>query len=357
MTRSEAARAHVTLALWCEQKGLKAEAVAHFTSAVVLDPYHEATWKHLGYARHNGRWMSREQIAADQKEAEAQRKANAHWEPLLKKWRTWLGDKTRRAEAVDDLATVKEPRAVPAIVRVFAEGSEADQTLASQLLGQIDAPRRPRGILGDVGRAQLRRTRVRARRPSSAPPAAGRCGDYAGVLVEQIHTPMKYSVQPVQAGRDRRGRWWSRTPRFKMTRTYDAPPAFKLGSGFRGYAGFDANGLPVVAAGRELDKMAREKPGAQAQHLKDIEAHTAEMLAEANLKAITSQQRLIADVTDIESFNAQVPGSSTPASPRSCARPRTPRRLWKKGTRTAGRRGGTTSSATVTRPRSSNSSW
>ncbi len=56
---------HVKLGLWCEQNGLKAEAIAHFTQAVVLDPYRDATWKHLGYVKHDGRWVSREQAEAE----------------------------------------------------------------------------------------------------------------------------------------------------------------------------------------------------------------------------------------------------------------------------------------------------
>jgi hypothetical protein len=69
---------HVRLGLWCEANGLKPEALAHFTTALKLDPYHEATWHHLGYVKHQGRWMHPEQIAADQREALAQRHADRH---------------------------------------------------------------------------------------------------------------------------------------------------------------------------------------------------------------------------------------------------------------------------------------
>ena len=44
----ETAKAQWELALWCEQKGLKPEALAHFTAVTRLDPEHAAAWKRLG---------------------------------------------------------------------------------------------------------------------------------------------------------------------------------------------------------------------------------------------------------------------------------------------------------------------
>ena len=91
------AQAHVELALWCDRNGLKPEATAHFTVAVHLDPYRDSSWKHLGYVKRNGRWTSREQAAADERDEREQKQADRYWEPLLKKWTSWLGDKRHRA--------------------------------------------------------------------------------------------------------------------------------------------------------------------------------------------------------------------------------------------------------------------
>src|SRR4051794_28316575 len=57
------AEAQWELASWCERKGLKAEATAHFTAVTRLDPSREQAWKHLGLRKHEGRWMTPEQIA------------------------------------------------------------------------------------------------------------------------------------------------------------------------------------------------------------------------------------------------------------------------------------------------------
>ena len=54
----EVAQAHASLGMWCDQHGLKPEAMAHFTTAVHLDPSRDASWRHLGYVKRNGRWIS-----------------------------------------------------------------------------------------------------------------------------------------------------------------------------------------------------------------------------------------------------------------------------------------------------------
>ena len=81
--------------LWCELNGLKPEATAHFTMAVHLDPGRDLSWKHLGYVKRNGRWTGRDQADAEERRGREQKQAARYWEPLLKKWTSWLGDKRR----------------------------------------------------------------------------------------------------------------------------------------------------------------------------------------------------------------------------------------------------------------------
>src|SRR3954468_4811089 len=135
---AETAEAHWKLALWCEENGLKAESVAHLWSSVRLDPSREGAWKRLGYKRHNGRWVTDAQLARAKDESEAQKRADRHWRPILEKWRSELKDEkeARRAEAFDGLAGVVDPRAVPAVLEVFASGDESRQRVAVQVLGQ-----------------------------------------------------------------------------------------------------------------------------------------------------------------------------------------------------------------------------
>ena len=294
------AAAHVELGMWCDRNGLAPEATAHFTMAVHLDPYRDSNWKHLGYVKRNGRWTGREQAADDDRNEREQKQANRYWEPLLKKWTAWLGDKRHRAEAENLLATVLDRRAVPSILKLFPiDRPEADQLHRVRLLCQIDDPSSSRAIASQAVQSSfesVRRAAIDAlkKRPSR---------DYAGNLVEMIHGTVRYKVQPV-TGPDSRGALAIDAPRFRMVRTYDVPPAFDLASSFRGYVGYDDNGLPVVAQGRELDYMKRQmaNPQVVAAKIREIEIRTANILNEATLAA---QVRMAADINAITLANDQ----------------------------------------------------
>ena len=150
------------------------------------------------------------------------------------------------------MKTVTDPHAVPAVVRMLAQGNEREQTAAAQVLGQIDTPRSTMALLRLAVLSPSSAVRViatealRYREPR----------DYAGWLVDQIRTPWQYQVQPV-GGPGSPGALQISTPRFKMLRTYDAPPAFTLSDQFFGYIGYDVNGLPVVVRGAEMNSMAK----------------------------------------------------------------------------------------------------
>ena len=180
------------LALWCEEKGLKGEAQAHYATVVRLDPGREAAWKRLGCKKEAGRWVTEAQLASEKAEAEAQKQANMHWKPQLTKWKGWLASKEKREEAGRLLATVKDP-AVPAVVAVFVDQNAAYQAIAVQVLGQIDSPAASRGLAllavcspsNSVRRAATETLKRRDPR------------EYAALLIAQLRDPIKYDVRPV----------------------------------------------------------------------------------------------------------------------------------------------------------------
>ncbi len=141
----ETADAHWKMAMWCEERGLKAEAVAHLTTVVRLDPARVGAWKRLGCVRHNGRWVSEEQIQAEKVESERQQHADRSWKPKLEKWRSGLADvsPTRRSAAEEALRGVTDPRAVPAVWSVFGVGSANQQNGLSRYSAR-STPRPPR---------------------------------------------------------------------------------------------------------------------------------------------------------------------------------------------------------------------
>ena len=110
------AEAQWQLALWCEKNGLKAEATAHFTAVTLIAPRRTEAWKKLGCELYRGRWIDAEQVAAERADAEAQKKADRHWEAILSRSKKDLVfDSPHRQEAVAALSEITDTRAVPSI--------------------------------------------------------------------------------------------------------------------------------------------------------------------------------------------------------------------------------------------------
>jgi hypothetical protein len=144
---AETADSHFVLARWCEQKGLKPEAIAHYTAVTRLDPNNAEAWTRLGCRKVGGRWLSEAQIAAEKAETDAQRSADAKWGKRLRQWwKDWLADKERRPEAEETLGEELEPRAVPMIRTLFSRGTAEQQLVAVQMYDRIDAPAATRDL-------------------------------------------------------------------------------------------------------------------------------------------------------------------------------------------------------------------
>jgi hypothetical protein len=233
--------AHFALGVWCEQKGLKAEAMVEFAATLALDAGREAAWKHLGFKRHKGRWMTESQIAAHEHEARAQRRADRQWEPRLRRWKSWLAVKAKEGEAEAALAGVTDPRAVPSVRRVFATGRVHDQRQAVQLLGHIPgaAASRELAILAVSGEsAEVRRTAietVRWRDPL----------EFADVLIGLLRDPVKYDVRPV-GGPGLPGSVTVKGCAFNVERIYAPPPPPDLPIYPGEEVSLDGGGLPII---------------------------------------------------------------------------------------------------------------
>ncbi len=238
---AQTADAHWKLGLWCEQNGLGAEARAHFTTVTRLDPTREAAWKRLGCKRHDGRWLTETQIAAERDEAEAQRKADKHWKPLLAHLRAALGNKEKRAEAERALAAVTDPRAVPSIWSVFANAGANDQVVAVQLLSQLDSPGASRAlallaVYSDSAEVRRSATQILRTRDTR---------EYLGALIALLHKRLKYEVRPV-GGPGSPGVLFVEGQKFNVQRLY-APPPFPTGLIQPGDQVIFEYGLPVLS--------------------------------------------------------------------------------------------------------------
>jgi hypothetical protein len=186
------------LASWCDEKGLKAQAIAHYSVAVQLDPSRESAWRRLGYKRSGNRWVKPEEAAAERVEAERQRHADKVWRPRLERIRDGLAgrDDSKRARAGRALSEVTDRRAVAMIWAVFVSGgSRRTQVAAVQMLGQIDGPAASTALatlalFGPDGVVRARAAETVMRRDPQ---------DIVGRLITLVRKPFTYKVRPIDA--------------------------------------------------------------------------------------------------------------------------------------------------------------
>jgi hypothetical protein len=216
---ADTADAYWKLGIWCEQNGLKAEAEANFMLVLQRDSARDAAWKKLGYVKHNGRWSTPEQVAAERAELETQRKADAHWRPILQKWKAALARKDRRSEAEAALAEVKDPRATPSIWRVFAVGNPDDQERAIDMLGHTEGERPLRAL---AGLAIFGKTDM-VRRDAVETLKRRKADDVLMAWIGLLRSPTKYEIRQV-AGPGSPGMLYVEGEKFNV-RGFYAPPS------------------------------------------------------------------------------------------------------------------------------------
>jgi tetratricopeptide (TPR) repeat protein len=213
--------AQFKLANWCDQKGLKEQALAHYNEVLRLDPSRELAWRRLGYKKYGSVWMKPEDLAAEKQQAERQKRADKQWKSKLEKLRDGLESKdpARRSRSEAALAGVTDPRAVPMIWAVFISGGERLQLAAVQMLGQIDSPGASASlsalaVFNPSGQVRSRAISTLARRDPR---------DVVGRLIELVRKPFKYQVRPVN-GPGSAGELFVEGEKFNIRRLYAMTP-------------------------------------------------------------------------------------------------------------------------------------
>jgi len=166
LTRSrqipETVEAHWELAEWCRLQGLADERKEQLEHLLDLDPDHPDARKVLGYVRHLGRWMTKEDEMAERgyfryngrwvtrqelelKQANAaQRDAELAWIPKVRLWVTWMSgnDRQRAATGLSELKKIQDPDAIVALDKHLSQHPNEDvRLLFVSILGQIEGPR------------------------------------------------------------------------------------------------------------------------------------------------------------------------------------------------------------------------
>ncbi|MCA9231160.1 MAG: HEAT repeat domain-containing protein [Planctomycetales bacterium] len=130
--------AHRELSEWCKQARLSKLVDHHQQRILELDPSDEQARESLGYQKHQGQWLTRDEIMTQRglvfhegdyrtpqdialREREKQREeAEAEWLRTLRRWRDWL-DGRRSTEAAQQIAAIDDPYAADAIVKLLEQ--------------------------------------------------------------------------------------------------------------------------------------------------------------------------------------------------------------------------------------------
>ena len=158
---ADTASAQWKLALWCERHGLNGGSHGSLHPGHPPGPDEPGRLAAPGLPLYQGRWMNEEQIAAEEAEVRSQKEADQYWRPLLSRWKGWLLDPSRKAEAARELSQVHDPRAVASVLRVF-EGGTRWQRWAVYVLGRIDSPVSAQALASLAVNAPARETREAA---------------------------------------------------------------------------------------------------------------------------------------------------------------------------------------------------
>jgi tetratricopeptide (TPR) repeat protein len=214
---ADKADAQLKLAAWCEQKGLKAQALTHYEQVIQLDPTRDTAWKHLGFKKQGNRWVKADQAAATKLEAERQKQADKHWRPILEKLRDDLRSKdtARRARAERQLADVTGPRAVPMIWGLFILGTEGSQVAAVSMLSQIEGPAASNALAA----LAIFSPRAEVQRRASESLTRRDLRDILTRLIGLIRKQFKYQVRPV-SGPGSTGVLFVEGEKFNVRRVY-----------------------------------------------------------------------------------------------------------------------------------------
>jgi hypothetical protein len=153
--------AHHSMADWCREHQLSEHVDHHLKRIIELDPNDEQARTSLGYQKHQGKWLTRDEIMAERgmyyydgayrtaqdialRERESQTtSAEVDWLRQLKLWRGWLDSRNelRVEDAQTNLMATTDPLAATAVVRMInAEDDEDLRHMWMEILSQIHHP-------------------------------------------------------------------------------------------------------------------------------------------------------------------------------------------------------------------------
>lgn len=159
------AQAHQQLADWCASRQLKSQRIEQLELLLELEPDNEVVHRALGHIRHEGQWMSRDEMMESQgyvrhngkyitklelellEKTESERAAEQEWYPKVKQWTGWITgrDPRRISEGAASLRALREPDAVAALWNYLGQHKNVEcRRLFVEVTGQIPGPKSAR---------------------------------------------------------------------------------------------------------------------------------------------------------------------------------------------------------------------
>ena len=151
-----------TMAELCRERRLHDHRRLHLENVIQLDPDHEGArlglgytklgkeWvqtdllmRSQGYVRHLGKWRAPQELALLEM-SEQQEAGEIEWRRKTRMWRTWLSKPKRQAEAMQNLANIRDPLAGAALADMVEDEKNKDVKLL--LLGKLAQLRSPHGV-------------------------------------------------------------------------------------------------------------------------------------------------------------------------------------------------------------------
>jgi hypothetical protein len=303
------AAARWKLAIWCEEHGLKEEALVHFGEVISLDPKRDAAWRRLGFKKHGNHWATDAQIAEDQE----QKKADKFWGPHLKKVHKDIHGshgKTKQGLAQAELDKISDPRAVLSLYREFGGGGKSDHLILIDVLSRIDKAISSKvlaliAVYGKTTDVRRRAVEILRARPSE---------DFLDVLVGLMIDPYKYVVKPV-GGPGSPGVLFVEGQKFNVNRFYAPPAAPNITPQPGDIVTYDQSGNPIINRPvRQATILGPTKPipgaktGFEQQEVDVVDyvqISPSQLMMEAQKSALAAKEQLEADVNLIKSINKE----------------------------------------------------
>ena len=191
----------LNLAKWCSQRKLNAEARAHYTKVLELNPNHVEARARLGFCRIEGVWLSPQEISAARKRAREAEAALRKWRPRLEILRKQLqSSKPKlRALAVEKIKKIDDPAAIPAMELVLSSAGEKTAKLVVEALANMTAYEASIAL----SRHAVFAPSVFVRQEAALKLKQRACEEYAPAMLAAMHSPIQTQAQIFRGPRGR----------------------------------------------------------------------------------------------------------------------------------------------------------